>query len=164
MLVTVTNIMNSAGIPGPLHDDDEQPDVRELARRVTVLETRFDTVLPTLATKADLAELRTELLVKLEAMRAEFRISQEALRADLIKWMAATLITMLLSFVGLFVGLARTLAVAPVAPHAAIALPVDLPRLGVIAQPNLPMIAHHPVRRDLRSRSITFRHSRQNYP
>ena len=32
-----------------------------MEHRVTALETRLDTVLPTLATKADLAELRTEM-------------------------------------------------------------------------------------------------------
>lgn len=32
-----------------------------LEDRVTILETRFDTVLPTLATKADIAEIKTEM-------------------------------------------------------------------------------------------------------
>lgn len=36
-------------------------------RRITVLETRFDTILPTLATKADLADVRLDL----EKMRSE---------------------------------------------------------------------------------------------
>ena len=96
--------MNSAGIPGSAPDEREAPDWADLARRVAVLETRFDTVLPTLATKADLAELCTEI---------------EALRADLIKWMAATLMTILLSFVGLFVGLTRTISAMPNVPHSA---------------------------------------------
>lgn len=65
--------MNSAGIPGPPSDEHQQPDGADLARRVSVLEMRFHTVLPTLAIKADLAELRTALLVKLEALRTEFR-------------------------------------------------------------------------------------------
>lgn len=32
-----------------------------LEDRVTILETRLDTVLPTLATKADIAEIKTEM-------------------------------------------------------------------------------------------------------
>ena len=32
-----------------------------LEDRVTILETRFDTVLPNLATKADIAEIKTEM-------------------------------------------------------------------------------------------------------
>lgn len=36
------------------HDDD-------MDSRLTALETRFDTILPTLATKSDLAELRAEV-------------------------------------------------------------------------------------------------------
>jgi hypothetical protein len=40
---------------------DRQADPYHLDRRLTILETRFDTILPTLATKADLAELKAEL-------------------------------------------------------------------------------------------------------
>lgn len=36
-------------------------DPYQLDRRLTILETRFDTILPTLATKADVAELKSEL-------------------------------------------------------------------------------------------------------
>ena len=32
-----------------------------LEDRVTILETRFDTILPTLATKADIAEVKTDI-------------------------------------------------------------------------------------------------------
>ncbi len=39
---------------GPPHDGGTE-------RRLTVLETRFDTILPMLATKADLAELRLDM-------------------------------------------------------------------------------------------------------
>jgi hypothetical protein len=122
--------MNSAGIPAPPPGDQEPPDGWDLARRVTVLAARFDTVLPTLVTKTDLADLRTELLVKLEA-----------LRVDLIKWMAATLITILLSFVGLFVGLTRTFAMSPIVPHAATESPSDSARPGGIvrAPPSIPI-------------------------
>jgi hypothetical protein len=40
---------------------DPRSDAYQLDRRLTILETRFDTILPTLATKADLADLKSEL-------------------------------------------------------------------------------------------------------
>jgi hypothetical protein len=36
-------------------------DPYQLDRRLTILETRFDTILPTLATKADLGEVKSQL-------------------------------------------------------------------------------------------------------
>lgn len=63
-------------------------DPYRLDHRLTVLETRSDTVLPTLATKADLADLKAEL-------RAEF--------AGLSRWMATLLVTIVLGFAGMFV-------------------------------------------------------------
>lgn len=62
----------------------------QLDRRVTILETRFDTILPMLATKADLAELKAEL-------RSEIRAES----ARLTKWMASMFITMVLGFGGM---------------------------------------------------------------
>lgn len=43
--------------PSPPRDADYY----QIDRRLTILETRFDTILPTLATKTDLAELKSEL-------------------------------------------------------------------------------------------------------
>jgi hypothetical protein len=43
--------------PSPPRDADYY----QLDRRLTVLETRFDTILPTLATKTDLVELKSQL-------------------------------------------------------------------------------------------------------
>lgn len=63
-------------------------DPYQLDHRLTVLETRSDTILPTLATKADLADLKSEL-------RAEF--------ASLSRWMATLLVTIVLGFAGMFV-------------------------------------------------------------
>jgi hypothetical protein len=42
-------------------ETERSGDPFQLDRRLTVLKTRFDTILPTLATKADLAELKSEL-------------------------------------------------------------------------------------------------------
>ena len=61
--------------------------------RLTTLEVRFDTVLPTLATKADI----------------------EGLRADVQKWMVATIIGLFVGFGGLFVAMTNILR-PPVMP------------------------------------------------
>ncbi|HEX9172297.1 MAG TPA: hypothetical protein VF861_06520 [Telluria sp.] len=71
---------------------------RIMDRRLTILETRFDTVLPTLATKADLAELRADVRVELAQMRAEIRAES----ARIAKWMATLAVTMFLGFGGMF--------------------------------------------------------------
>ena len=41
-----------------------------LEDRVTILETRFDTILPTLATKSDIAEVKTDIARLEERMDA----------------------------------------------------------------------------------------------
>jgi hypothetical protein len=65
-------------------------DPYQLDRRLTILETRFDTIVPTLATKADLSELKAEL-------RGEI--------AALSRWMAAMFVTMVVGFAGMIVAL-----------------------------------------------------------
>jgi hypothetical protein len=72
------------------------PDSYSLDRRLTILETRFDTILPMLATKADLAELKAEL-------KAEFRTEI----AQLSRWVATMAITMVLGFAGMFATLLK---------------------------------------------------------
>jgi hypothetical protein len=81
---------------------------------IIVLETRFDTILPTLATKTDLIELRAEFKADMSelrtGLRAEMRDSIGALRtevhafkADIHKWMTATLLTIFIGFSGMIV-------------------------------------------------------------
>lgn len=65
-------------------------DYYQLDRRLTVLETRFDTILPTLATKADLAELKA-------VFRTDF--------SSLSRWVAAMFVTMIIGFSGLIITL-----------------------------------------------------------
>jgi hypothetical protein len=69
---------------------DMTSDSYQLDRRLTILETRFDTILPTLATKADLAELKAELRGKI---------------SSLSRWMAAMFVTMVIGFAGMVVAL-----------------------------------------------------------
>jgi hypothetical protein len=79
----------------------------------------IEAVLPTLATKADLAELRAEMRVQNEQLRAEMRVQNEQLRtemkvqneqlrtemqrilAGLYKWMLATILTIIIVGIGL---------------------------------------------------------------
>ena len=61
-----------------------------LDRRLTVLETRFDTTLTMLPNKADLSELKAEL---------KSDIHGEAAR--LTKWVAASAVTMVFGFGGM---------------------------------------------------------------
>ena len=74
-----------------LHDvpAQRQKDVL-MDRRLTVLETRFDTTMTMLPTKADLSELKAELKTNIHSESAH-----------LSKWMAATAITMVLGFGGM---------------------------------------------------------------
>ena len=73
-----------------LHDVTAQRANGLLDRRLTVLETRFDTTLTMLPNKADLSDLKAELKADIHG---------EA--AHLSKWMAATAITMVIGFSGM---------------------------------------------------------------
>ena len=64
--------------------------IRDMNRRLTVLETRFDTILTTLATKADLAQLEMRVVTELHKSIAGVH-----------KWLAAMAIAMLLGFGGM---------------------------------------------------------------
>ena len=60
--------------------------IRAMDRRLTVLETRFDTILPTLATKADVERVLVE-------MHKGF--------SDMHKWVVGTCIALVLGFGGM---------------------------------------------------------------
>lgn len=68
-----------------------------LDRRLTVLETRFDTTVTMLPNKADLSDLKAELKADIHGESTQ-----------LTKWMAATVITMVIGFGGMILTLART--------------------------------------------------------
>ena len=77
-------------ISDELHDVTAQRANGLLDRRLTVLETRFDTTLTMLPNKADLSDLKAELKADIHG---------EA--AHLSTWMAATAITMVIGFSGM---------------------------------------------------------------
>jgi hypothetical protein len=114
-----------AGGGGPPYDAD-------MDRRLTVLETRFDTILPTLATKSDLESLRSEMRVEMEKFRSEFRRDMDKLRVevgekinDAMKWMIGLFITFFIGMLGVNFVMLNTLksliaaGPAPVSQHAA---------------------------------------------
>jgi hypothetical protein len=85
-----------------LHDVQAQRSKDSLLdRRLTILETRFDTTLTMLPHKADLFELKAELKTDIHAESAR-----------LSKWMAATAITMVIGFGGMILTMMSRL------PHA----------------------------------------------
>jgi hypothetical protein len=67
------------------------PYIRKMDRRLIILETRFDTILPTLATKADLISLKSEL------------------RADIHAFMVNTIITLVVGFGGMIIAMVTLL-------------------------------------------------------
>jgi hypothetical protein len=78
-------------------------------RRLTIIETRFDTILPLLATKADLAEVRGELSASKAEIKADLAQTRTELKAEIraesgrvAKWMATIAITMFIGFGGMF--------------------------------------------------------------
>lgn len=68
---------------------------RMLERRITILETRWDGILPTLATKADLAELKAEL-------KGELKDSIYSESSKLTRWLVSLTVTMIFGFAALF--------------------------------------------------------------
>lgn len=79
--------------------------------RVTALETRLDTTLPTLATKADLSGVTLEV----EKVRTEIHQST----AGLVKWIVGTGIASLAILISILTFLLNRIDKAPAAPAAA---------------------------------------------
>ncbi|MBC5767296.1 DUF1640 domain-containing protein [Ramlibacter albus] len=132
------------------HENDTQPAANydaDMDHRMTMLEAKWDAILPTLATKSDVAELRTELRTEMQkgfgevraevhkeigGMRTEIQevrteIHREVgqVRAEIQKginetqrWMIATVIGLFIGFAGLFLAMTNTLRPQAVAVSA----------------------------------------------
>lgn len=160
--------MNANAVPNPPPSETpceapapagggEPPYCADIDRRLTVLETRFDTILPTLLTKDEfhvgMAELRTEMRADMEKMRdnmEKMRYNMETMRADIekmraemhklyidaMKWVMGISMTLILSIVGTGVALSNVLrsmaihvaAVNPAPPVPAITTPQAIPQ------------------------------------
>lgn len=92
----------------------DPPDSRGVEHRLTALETRLDTVLPTLATRADLGDIKVGI---------------EGVRSDLRAWMLATVLTVIATVVGAIVGMA-TLWKSPVQQPTTTPIVIQLPPSG----------------------------------
>jgi hypothetical protein len=75
---------------GKLQGGSEPPYDGLMEHRVTALETRLDTVLPTLATKGDLADVRTDI---------------QRVGAELHRWMLGTVLTVIGTMLAALFGL-----------------------------------------------------------
>lgn len=78
----------------PVDSGGEPPDDGRMEQRLTALETRFDTILPTLATKTDIESVKTEILRS---------------TGETHKWMLGTVIGLFLGFGGLFLAMSNSL-------------------------------------------------------
>jgi hypothetical protein len=120
-----------AGGGGPPYDDS-------MDRRLTILETRFDTILPGLATKQDLelvrAELRAEMRGEFAKLRLEMHEEFAKLRLEffnalnsLTKWMITLCVSLFLGIVStnllMFNSLKNLIAGIAYAPTAKAAAP-----------------------------------------
>ncbi|MET0855739.1 MAG: hypothetical protein ABWY27_03225 [Telluria sp.] len=99
---------------------------------MTALETRFDTILPTLATKADVGALRAdmekidlrlnaridELRADMLSMRAEMRYELQKTNADIKTWALATMIAIIGTVLAGFIGISQFYRNAPPPPPA----------------------------------------------
>lgn len=87
----------------PIDPPDGGGDDGDMEARLTALETKWDTVVPTLATKSDMAELRVEI---------------HKMDASIKTWMIATVIALFLGFSGLFFTVTSGLKSGAAAPAA----------------------------------------------
>ncbi|UOD30298.1 hypothetical protein INH39_00605 [Massilia violaceinigra] len=138
-----------AGGGGPPYDND-------MDHRLIVLETRFDTILPTLATKADLAELRLDFERMFFNLQAKLTDEMNKLRIDvhnglmnMTKWCVAIAITVILGVAGQSIYLSKQIsdlaarlpppgtpaAAAPHRPSAAQLASASPPQAGAITAP-----------------------------
>jgi hypothetical protein len=88
-----------------------------MEKRLTALETQFATVIPTLATKLDIADLKGEVTKS----SGEVKTDMATVRAEIAKssgethkWMIATVIGLFVGFGGLFMAMSN--ALKPSAP------------------------------------------------
>lgn len=124
-----------------------------MEKRLTALEARLEAILPTLATKADLTDLkievagvRTEVTKSIGDVRTELVKSTGELKAEITrstgetqKWMIATVIGLFVGFGGLFMAMSNALKPSGASqPHSTPAQMVYVPVAPGTAQPSAP--------------------------
>lgn len=112
----------------------EPPYDGSMEHRITTLEARWDAVIPTLATKADLAALSAELRFEFReglhqnalatsALRSEMqqsfgevRTEMQKLSADIKTWTLATVLTIIGTMLAALIGISQVTKATPPAP------------------------------------------------
>jgi hypothetical protein len=88
-----------------------------MEHRITVLETRLDIILPTLATRADLAALGSELQQSITANMGELRSEMQRMNAEIMTWTSATVLAIIGTMLAAFFGISQIYkATPPAAP------------------------------------------------
>jgi len=90
--------------PGGIDNGGGGSDDGGMETRLTALETRFDATLPTLATKADLGELRGDV---------------QKVSADISRWMLATMLTIIGAMLAAIFGVSQVYKSATAPPQVA---------------------------------------------
>lgn len=102
-------------VVGSVEHGRQQACDRAMENRVSILETRFDLILPTLATKRDLAALRSEIKLdmagldskierldnKIENSAADLKTQMHKSQTDMTRWMFSTMMTIIAAMFGM---------------------------------------------------------------
>jgi chemotaxis regulatin CheY-phosphate phosphatase CheZ len=119
----------------------EPPYDGNMEHRITALEARWDAILPTLATKADVAELRaemrdglhqnamatSELRIEMRQGFADVDTKMQKLSADNKSWMLATVLTIIGTMLAAILGISQIYKAAPPPVPIIITIPAALP-------------------------------------
>ena len=89
------------GITGGQKDDARY--ATNMETRLTVLETRWDTILPTLATKVDIEQLRFSNQMDLALLRTDM----QRMYSSALRWTIGTLVTLVVAQSALIVSVLR---------------------------------------------------------
>ena len=97
----------------------EPPYDGSMEHRITTLEARWDAIIPTLATKADLAALSAEFHKGLNQNAMEIaavRTEMQKLSADIKTWTLATVLTIIGTMLAALIGISQVYKATPPAP------------------------------------------------
>lgn len=135
---SATPLITGAAVAG----GGEPPYDGTMEHRLTSLEARWDAIVPTLATKADVAELRAEMRESFDDVRAEMQKSFADVRAEMRQsfadvradtqktssdnksWMLATVLSIIGTMLATILGLSQIHKAAPPPVPIIITLPV----------------------------------------
>jgi hypothetical protein len=100
----------------------EPPYDGTMEHRITALEARWDAIVPTLATKADVAELRAEMRQSFADVRGEL----QKMSSDNKSWMLATVLSIIGTMLAAILGISQIYKAAPPPVPIIITLPATV--------------------------------------